>query len=148
MHTHQRTLHCAIAACVIACTTGAIAAELTGKELCQRLTADEVSAIVGAGRSAKAGEDRCTYSASGRPDIRLMNSNSDTRAEFVELVTMLKGSVQDGPGGSVISAVAFDKQNGKTSAAWFLLGKSAVELEFDRGLEVERARALVEAALR
>ena len=138
------------AAAALLCASSAVvvAAELSGRELCQRLTAEEVSTIVGAGRTAKEGDGRCTYSAPSRPDIRLMNSSSDTRAEFLELVKMLKGSTQDGPGGSVISAVALDQQNGKTSAAWFMLGQSAVELEFDRGLEIERARALVEAARR
>ncbi|MEO7157625.1 MAG: hypothetical protein ABI039_08695 [Vicinamibacterales bacterium] len=145
--THHRCSYWA-AACVVASTAIAIAAEITGRELCQRLTAEEVSAVLGAGRSAKEGDGRCTYSAASRPDVRLMNSTSDSRAEFVEMVSMLKGTIQDGPGGSVISAVAFDQQNGKTSAAWFMLGQAAVELEFDRGLEVEKARALVEAARR
>ena len=146
--TTERTIACATAAFLFACTAALLAAELTGRELCQRLTAEEVSAIVGAGRTAKEGDGRCTYSAPSRPDVRLMNSTSDTRAEFLELVKMLKGSTADGPGGSVISAVAFDQQNGKTSGAWFMLGQTPVELEFDRGLEPDRARALVEAARR
>ena len=148
MTMQDRIGHYAAAALLVASATVAAAAELTGRELCQRLTAEEVSAIVGAGRTAKEGEGRCTYSAPSRPDVRLVNSSSDTRAEFLELVRMLKGTTQDGPGGSVISAVAFDQQNGKTSAAWFMLGQSPVELEFDRGLEIEGARALVEAARR
>ena len=74
------------AAALLAASSAVMAApELSGRELCQRLTAEEVSTIVGAGRTAKEGDGRCTYSASSRPDIRLMNSSSDTRAEFLEL---------------------------------------------------------------
>lgn len=138
----------AVMVCAFVLTVIVAAQELTGKELCGRLTAEEVSAAVGVGRTAQAGDDRCTYAKSGSPAIRLVNSTSDTREEFIELVKTLKGTVQDGPGGSVISSVAFDLQNGKTSAAWFILGKSPVELEFDRGLEIDKARALVEAARR
>jgi hypothetical protein len=148
MTTHQRILSCATAAILGAGTAGLLAAELTGRQLCERLTAAEVSAIVGAGRTAKEGDGRCTYSAAGRPDVRLTNSTSETRAEFLELVKMLKGTTQDAPGGAVLSAVAFDQQNGKTSAAWFMLGASPVELEFDRGIEADRARALIDAARR
>ena len=132
-------------------TAAAIArgtADLTGKELCQRLTADEVTAVVGARRTAEAGDERCTFVNPSSPAIRLINSPSDTREEFIELVQALKGTVQDGPGGSVLSSVAFDLKNGTISAAWFMLDKTPVELEFDRGIEREKARALVEAARR
>ena len=134
--------------CWIALGTLVGARELTGKELCQRLTAEEVSAVVGAGRSAQIGEDRCTYVKPSVPAIRLLNSNSDTREELIELVKTLKGTVQDGPGGSIIYAVAFDLKNGETSGAWFMLNKTAVEIEFDGGLSLAQARALIEAASR
>ncbi len=45
-----------------------------------------------------------------------------------------------------MSAVAFDKQTGKMSGVWFTLNGKPVELEFDGGLELDKARALVEAA--
>jgi hypothetical protein len=147
--TTQDRICCYVAAALLV-TSGAVAvaAELTGRELCQRLTADEVSAALGAGRTAKEGDGRCTYAAPSRPDVRLMNSSSDTRAEFVESIKGLKGTIQEGPGGSALSALGFDQKNGKISGAWFMIGQWPVELEFDRGLEVERARAVIEAARR
>jgi len=146
-HTY-RYFWTAIAACCVTLGVSAAARELTGKELCQRLTAEEVSAVLGAGRTAKADDDVCTYAKASVPAVRLVNSRSDSRAEFVELVKTLKGTVVDGPGGSVISAVAFDQKNGTYSAAWFMLDKTPVELEFDRGVELEKARALIDAARR
>ena len=140
-----------VVAAAALCTAGAIAtaaADLTGKELCKRLTADEVGAVMGARWTAEATEDRCTFVSASTPAIKLINSPSDTREEFVELVQALKGAVQEGPGGSVLSSVAFDLKNGTISAAWFMLDKTPVELEFDRGTEIAKARALVEAARR
>ena len=148
MFPARHRLYTAVVVCAAAFSVGTAARELTGKELCQRLTAEEVSKSVGAGRTAEAGDDRCTYVKAGSPAVRLVNSRSETREEFIELVKTLKGTVQDGPGGSVLSSVAADLKNGTVSAAWFVLDKTPVELEFDRGLEVDRARALVEAARR
>jgi hypothetical protein len=148
MSTPLRNAWIATPALTMTLTIPLIARTLTGKELCQHLTGEEVGAVLGSPRTATAEDERCRYVRSGVPDLRLRNSPSDTREEFLDLVKTLKGSTQDGPGGSVISAVAFDLANGQTSAAWFLLNKTPVELEFDRGLEIEKARTLVEAALR
>jgi hypothetical protein len=125
-----------------------VARELPGKELCQRLTAEEVGAVLGSPRQANPEDEQCSYVRAGVPDLRLRQSPSETREEFLDLVKVLKGTAQPGPGGSVISSVAADQANGKISAAWFLLNKTPVELEFDRGVEIAQARALVEAALR
>ena len=141
MSTPLRNAWITTAAFTMALAIPIIARTLTGKELCQRLTGEEVGSVLGSPRTATTEDERCSYVRSGVPDLRLRNSPSDTREEVLELVKTLKGSTQDGPGGSVISAVAFDLANGKTSAAWFLLNKSPVELEFDRGLETEKARA-------
>ena len=149
MRDFPRRLGLAVTALlVLTAIVGLTARQLSGGVLCERLTAAEVGAVLGSPRSAEIGEDRCTYLAASTPAVRLLNSTSDTRQEFVDLIKTLKGTVQDGPNGSVIAAVAFDLQNGTTSGAWFILNKTPVELEFDRGIEVAKARALVEAALR
>src|SRR5690242_15963128 len=62
--------------------SAALAGEMPGAELCKRLTADEMTAVVGSARSAKAEELRCTYDHEGRPAIRHMNSTSATREDF------------------------------------------------------------------
>jgi hypothetical protein len=134
------------AAVILAALPFADVQELTGTQFCQRLTAEEVSTIVGAARTSKPDADRCTFFNAARPAIRFLNSNHETAAEFKDFVALLKGKVIDGPGGAIISAVAADLQNGKWSAAWFLVGKSPVEIEFDGGIELEKARAMIEAA--
>lgn len=118
----------------------------TGDELCVSLTAAEVSAIVGSNRSAIPTDEACTYQAEGRPDMRLIISNSASKDEFLKSAKALGATIEDPTAAELLYSMGFDTKNLKTSGAWFQINGQEVELEFDGGLESEKVKALIKAA--
>ena len=123
----------------------AAAAAPTGADLCGRLGAAQLGAILGSARTAEAGETLCKFTGTGRPEIRLFASKAGKREAFIKTITALGGKTQDGPGGAVFSSIGFDLKKKKVSGLWLLSRKLPVEMDFDDGLEPAQAAAIAEA---